>query len=89
MYTHTAAQKRPLVAFGGKVVPTQVDLNGCVRGVSIHSPDNRKYDVKDTLLGQELHSLIGAMVEVTGVVEDETAQTPTITVNDYFLMGTY
>ena len=82
-------RNRSVMTFGGRVMPVSRDERGCVTGVSIHSQEDKQYWVKDSGLGQELTGLVGTMVEVTGVVDERSMPFPTITVNDYFLMGSY
>jgi hypothetical protein len=54
----------------GIVIPSSWDENGTIRGVSLHTADEKEYRVQHTGLGTELLAHIHHKVEATGKISE-------------------
>lgn len=54
----------------GVVIPASWDENGIIKGVSLHTFDEKEYRVQLNGLGQELLELVHQKVEATGKIRE-------------------
>ncbi|MGD8258953.1 MAG: hypothetical protein PVH56_15405 [Desulfobacterales bacterium] len=74
-------RSKPLIE--GVVIPSSWDENGIITGVSLHTSDEKEYQVQLNGLGLELLELVQHKVEATGKIRERLDGSRQIILNSY------
>ena len=74
-------RNKPLIE--GVVIPSSWDENGIIIGVSLHTSDEKEYQVQLNGLGHELLDLVQHKVEATGKIRERLDGSRQIILSSY------
>jgi hypothetical protein len=74
-------RNKPLIK--GVVIPSSWDENGIIIGVSLHTSDEKEYQVQLNGLGHELLELVQHKVEATGKIRERLDGSRQIILSSY------
>lgn len=74
-------RSKPLIE--GVVIPSSWDENGIIIGVSLHTSDEKEYQVQLNGLGHELLDLVQHKVEATGKIRERLDGSRQIILSSY------
>jgi hypothetical protein len=79
--------KRSKLIIEGIIIPYNWDENGNIKGVSIHTSDEKEYRVQHSGVGRQLLAYIHHKVEVTGKIRERLDGRLYISIRSYLTIG--
>ena len=76
-------KKKGTLFFEGIVIPSSWDENGLTLGVSLHTSDEKQYQIQLNKLGRELLDLVHHKVEATGKIRERLDGSKLIIISSY------
>jgi hypothetical protein len=76
-------KKKGKLFFEGIVIPSSWDENGLTLGVSLHTSDEKQYQIQLNKLGRELLDLVHHKVEATGKIRERLDGSKLIIISSY------